>query len=167
MFVLKSKEQRARSKTICLCFVLCSLFFVLSPVLAAGDAPDIRKQIGEQLDFAGKETGLGTTDPRETAARFINYFLGLLGTIFLVYIVYAGYLWMTAGGEEQQIEEAKKHLKNGIIGLIIILLAVSITLFVTKYLIRGTANPYYDNPVEFQTGGKYCTEEDRGKGLCN
>ena len=132
--------------------ILMGSFFAFSPVMAEGDAPDLRKAIGWELNTAGAGTGLGATDPRETAARLVNYFLGLLGTIFLVYIVYAGYLWMTAGGEEQQIEEAKDHMKNGVIGLVIILAAFGVTLFVTKYLIRATAQPYYELPIQYQRG---------------
>ncbi len=120
--------------------------------MADTDAPNLREAIDLEINAAGAGTGLGTTDPRETAARVINYLLGLVGTLFIVYIVYAGYLWMTAGGEEQQIEKAKDHMKNGVIGLVIILAAFSITLFVTKYLIRATAQPYYELPIEYQRG---------------
>ena len=37
----------------------------------------------------------------------INIFLGFLGVIFLCLSLYAGYLYMTAGGEEENIEKAK------------------------------------------------------------
>ena len=148
-------------------FACCSLFFIVSPVMAEGDAPDLRQAIGLEVNAAGTSSGLGTTDPRETAARIINYLLGLVGTLFVVLIVYAGYLWMTAGGEEQQIEKAKSYLKNGIIGLVIVLAAVAITLFVTKYLIRATGNQFYDNPAQFLQGGTGCSEEERQAGRCS
>ena len=129
-----------------------ALVSVLSFSQSVG-AQSLRGEITGQLNMAGKQSGLGATDPRETAARIINYALGLVGTLFVVLIVYAGYLWMTAGGEEQQIEKAKSYLKNGVIGLVIVLAAVSITLFVTKYLIRGTSNQFYENPAIYLQGG--------------
>jgi len=137
---------------ICFVFVVGALASFLS-FSQNVSAEGLRGEITGQLNMAGKQTGLGATDPRETAARIINYALGLLGTLFLVLIVYAGYLWMTAGGEEQQIEKAQGYLKNGIIGLVIVLAAVGITLFVTKYLIRATGNQFYENPTIFLQGG--------------
>jgi len=65
-----------------------------------------------------------------TVFKIIKAFLQLLGVIFLIIIVYAGFRWMTAGGNEEQVTEAKKLIKNGIIGLIIMLVAYAITLFV-------------------------------------
>ena len=110
-------------------------------------APDIVGEITGQMDVAGATSGLSAQDPRLTVARFINVFLGILGTIFIAYIVYAGYLWMTAGGEEEKTTQSKTHIRNAIIGLVIILLAFSINILVSTYLIRATSNPYYQPPL--------------------
>ena len=87
-------------------YYLLSLLFSLSllvamPVLAVDQAvaPNIVGEITNQMDLAGAASGLSVQDPRLTVARFINVFLGILGTIFIAYVIYAGYLWMTAGGE--------------------------------------------------------------------
>lgn len=65
--------------------------------------------------------------------------LSLVGVIFLVLMVYAGYLWMTARGEEAQIDKAKKIISSSIIGLIILLAAYSITTFVVPRIIASVA----------------------------
>lgn len=135
-------------------YYLLSILFSLSlfaalPVLAVDSAvaPDIVGEITNQMDMAGATSGLSVQDPRLTVARFINVFLGILGTIFIAYIVYAGYLWMTAGGEEEKTTAAKTHIRNAVIGLVIILAAFSINLLVTTYLIRATSNQYYQPPL--------------------
>lgn len=69
-------------------------------------------------------------DIRIIVARIIQAALGLLGIIFLVIIITAGYKWMTAAGNEEKVREAKDQLIRGVIGLIIILVAYSITIFV-------------------------------------
>ncbi|MBU4257357.1 pilin [Patescibacteria group bacterium] len=69
-------------------------------------------------------------DIRVIVARIIQVVLGLLGIIFLVIIITAGYKWMTAAGNEEKVREAKDQLTRGVIGLVIILVAFSITLFV-------------------------------------
>ena len=68
----------------------------------------------------------------------INIVLGFLGVLLLIYILYAGFLWMTAGGNEENIEKAKGYIKNAIIGLVIIILAFAISNFVLTKLIQVT-----------------------------
>ncbi|MBI5732116.1 MAG: hypothetical protein HY982_02025, partial [Candidatus Magasanikbacteria bacterium] len=109
----------------------------------AKEAPSVSEGIYGQLGAAAEKSGLTATDPRETVTRIIFILLGVLGTVFLGLIVYAGYLWLTAGGEEEKIREAKKYLFNGVIGLIIILAAFGITILVSVYAIRVTGNKYY------------------------
>ena len=60
----------------------------------------------------------------------INGVLGLLGIIFLSLTFYAGFLWMTAQGNEDNVTKAKNILTTSIIGLIIIVAAYAITNFV-------------------------------------
>lgn len=60
--------------------------------------------------------------------------LGLLGVILLIMVIYAGVLWMTAGGNATQIGKAKTILINAIIGIIVITAAYAITEFVVQSL---------------------------------
>jgi len=66
----------------------------------------------------------------EIIGRIINVVLGFLGILLLVYILFAGFLWMTAGGNEDQVKKSKAMIKNAIIGLIIIVAAFAISSFV-------------------------------------
>ena len=66
--------------------------------------------------------------------RIINVFFGVLGVIILGYVLYAGYLWMTANGDPKQVEKAKDTLKNAVIGLLIIASAFAITTFIMLQL---------------------------------
>jgi amino acid transporter len=63
--------------------------------------------------------------------------LTLLGIIFLVIIVFAGYRWMTASGNEEAIQKAQSSIKRAIIGLVIVMLAYAITAFVFNQLPFG------------------------------
>jgi len=77
------------------------------------------------------------TDVRITVFHIIRLFLGFLGMIFIVLVVYAGWLWMTAGGNEERVTQAKDLIKNATIGLVVILLAYSITLLITETILRS------------------------------
>jgi uncharacterized membrane protein len=113
--------------------------FSFSPVSAVKD--DL---LG--LQYA-QESGLTDTDVRTTAANLINVALGVLGTILLVLIVYAGFLWMTAAGQEDNITKAKGILSASVIGLVIILSAYAISSFVVKETYKATTGePEYVVP---------------------
>src|SRR5512135_2936714 len=81
--------------------------------------------------------GLTTTDIRTTIARIISYFLGFLGIIAVGIMLYAGFLWMTAGGNEEKVSTAKRWMINGTIGLVIIMSAFAITQFIFRAVQEG------------------------------
>lgn len=74
-------------------------------------------------------------------ATVIKAFLSLLGIIFVILIILAGYNWMTAAGEEEKVNKAKDTLKRAIIGLIIVASAYAITYFVFTNLPGGDGGP--------------------------
>jgi len=55
-------------------------------------------------------------EPKEAAANIINLVLGFLGLIAVIIILIGGFKWMTAGGNEEKVGEAKKLLIAGLIG---------------------------------------------------
>ena len=97
--------------------------------------------LAQNLDLGidyGSATGLGTKDIRETVASIINVALGLLGIVAVVIILAGGFTWMTASGNEENVDKAKKMIFSGIIGLAIILSAYAIAKFVISSLITAT-----------------------------
>lgn len=98
-------------------------------------------EANRQLQAAAGTGNLGApVDPRLIIAQIIYVALGLLGTIFIVLTVYAGFLWMTAGGNEDNISKAKKILMASVIGLLIILVSYSITWFVFNAITGATSS---------------------------
>lgn len=75
-------------------------------------------------------TDLSDTDPRTMAASLIKVVLGFLGILAVIIILIGGFKWMTAAGNDDQIDEARKIIIAGIIGLVIILAAWGIANFV-------------------------------------
>jgi len=64
----------------------------------------------------------------------INYFLGILGLVAVAFLIYAGILMVTAGGNDEQIGKARKIITYAVIGIVIILLSWTIVTFVTSSL---------------------------------
>jgi len=84
-----------------------------------------------------------TSDPNNAQARvgtIIGQVLGsalaFTGVIFIILIIYAGFLWMTAKGNESQVEKAQSILKTSIIGVVIIGMSYALTRLVGS-LISG------------------------------
>ncbi|MFZ2803967.1 MAG: Ig-like domain-containing protein [Patescibacteria group bacterium] len=83
---------------------------------------------------AGVATG---NDLITIIGRIIYIFLGFLGIVFLVLMLYAGYLWMTSGGNPEQVKKATATIRNAVIGLVIIASAWAITAFILGFFAGG------------------------------
>ena len=70
--------------------------------------------------------------------NLVRTFIGLLGIIFLLLVVYAGVLWLTAQGDDEKVTHAKDLLKNAVIGLIIITVAYALTGFIINAVLATT-----------------------------
>src|SRR5688572_19598363 len=115
----------------------CAVAFLYAPAAAFAQGTG-----GPDLGLAyATAIGLTTTDIRTTIARIISYFLGFLGIIAVCIMLYAGFLWMTAGGSEEKVSTAKKWMINGTIGLIIIMSAFAITQFIFRAVEEGAGGP--------------------------
>jgi len=88
--------------------------------------------LGGYLNGLGFESNLANP-----IASLIAAALTLLGIIFLVLVVYAGFLWMTAAGNSENVEKAQKIITMAIIGLVIVISAYAITYFITHTLGAG------------------------------
>jgi len=64
----------------------------------------------------------------------IQAVMGILGVLLFVIMVYSGFLWMTAGGNTDQVEKAKAWVTNAIIGLVILLFAYVVSSFIVNSL---------------------------------
>ena len=70
------------------------------------------------------------------AGQIVGTVLSFVGVLFLILMIYAGILWMTAQGNDQQVAKAKGLLINGVIGLIIVFAAYAITSFIGQEILR-------------------------------
>ncbi len=104
---------------------------------ALGSLNDAGKNLTPAKNAAGYQEG----DIGSITGQVINTALQLVGIIFLGLMVYAGYLWMTAAGEESQIDKAKKIVTSAIIGLVLTMSAYAITTLVTSRFSSGPRGP--------------------------
>jgi len=134
-------------------FLLFSLLFslsfgLLSPALAA---PDPGSGTGETSSSSPSTGGsdhleegqvvpinnpLGNTtfgnidSPQKLIGAGINALLGILGSIALLMFIYGGLLWLTSGGNDQQIKKGRDVVLYAAIGLIVVFASYAIIRFV-------------------------------------
>lgn len=94
------------------------------------------KEAGKAATLGGYAESTSATTFSETIGVVISIVLSLVGVIFLALMIYAGYLWMTARGDEEAIKKAQKIIIASMIGLIITVGAYSITNFVVPNLLK-------------------------------
>lgn len=120
-------------------------------VLAAGESTDtlgdgnyVKKDFDYYFNSVKANTKLGGYDdvanegPIMTASLVINLLLGLLGTVALCLMVYAGFIWLMARGNEEQVTKAKDMIIGTVIGLLVILGSYSFMYYVFRSWVNIT-----------------------------
>ena len=105
-------------------------FFVV-PQIAFG-APSI--------DFPTSFADFSSQDLKTIIENIVRIVLGFVGIIFILILLYGGIIWMTSGGNEQKIAQAKKIIMSAVIGLILTLSAYAIARLIIRS-IEGIGNP--------------------------
>ena len=113
-------------------FFALFLYLVIPFNLQASPAGDIATQILEDTAVEAKliNSADNALNIFEISGFVINIVLGFVGIIFLVLIIAGGYMWMTAGGNDEKVTKRKSLLTQSIIALAVILSAFLLTNFV-------------------------------------
>jgi hypothetical protein len=109
-------------------FVIVSLFF-LPNFVSAETAGDIAKNTLQQ-SFAS-ETGVTQASVGEVISSSVTIILGMLGIIFFILAVYAGFLWTTAQGDEGKIGEAKQTIVRATLGFVVVISSYALSSLIT------------------------------------
>ncbi|MBI4427357.1 MAG: hypothetical protein HY569_02670 [Candidatus Magasanikbacteria bacterium] len=123
--------MRSKHKTIIIIVVILLAMSAATSVSALDFGSGATQKAAKD---AGYNPNTTETTFAETTGSIIAIILSFTGVIFLVLMVYAGWLWMTARGEEEPVEKAQKIIISSIIGFIILVGAYSITTFVVPRL---------------------------------
>lgn len=60
---------------------------------------------------------------RSTVLLVINFFLGFLGLLATIMIIYGGFLYVSSAGNEENVNKAKKILLYAVVGVLVIALS--------------------------------------------
>ncbi|MBI2637140.1 MAG: hypothetical protein HYW81_03025 [Parcubacteria group bacterium] len=118
------------------------LFLWLAGFLASPQAAfAARSEAGESalkfLDATAEKAGLKSGDVGESSedevlgiiGNIINVILGFVGIIFFIQLFWAGFRWMSSGGNEEVVTEARQTIKTAVIGMVVVFAAFVVTNF--------------------------------------
>ena len=75
--------------------------------------------------------------------KLASNFLGILTVVavlfFTIQIIFAGYGFISSGGDEKMMETNRQKLTNGVLGLFIVVVSVGLVSLISKLL--GLNNP--------------------------
>ncbi len=105
-------------------------------VLADGAGETVLQGLEETAGSGGAGYNVAAT-PSEFVGEVINGFLSALGIIFILMLVYAGFLYMTAAGDEGKVKKAKSILSSSMIGVILVVASYAISSFIISALVEA------------------------------
>ncbi len=136
----------------CFAVMAMALFFLPISAMAEGITMKFQIPIGSLKEMTIDSNSIG-----KYILAIYNYLIGGVGILATVVMMYAGVLWITAGGSSEQIGKAKGYIGSALTGLI---------LAFASYMILHTLNPdlLTFKPIELPPPAAFgCCKPNEGK----
>ena len=121
-----------------------TVILIIPGLVFADTAPTVnseaKKNMTDRLSNVAVKYGpfsaASNTSLASTLGVVVQAALSLLGIIFLIITILAGYKWMTASGNEAEVEKAKDSIKRAVIGLLVTVSAWAIWFFISDQFLN-------------------------------
>lgn len=109
------------------------------------DTPSLKEYTFDvsQLSTDSQKQGYFSTQNGESRpivnliSSLINFAIGIIGSLAVILLIVAGFMFMAAQGNQQQIDNAKEVVKYAVIGLAAAFLSYTIIVFVQSVFTAG------------------------------
>lgn len=153
-------------KKIFVSFLACLLLVCCSqPLIASAQG---LKDAGNTLGEMQNQGVTLSSDLQGTANTVVKTIFYLIGTIFLVLVIYGGIVWMKSAGRDEEVARAKRIVVTSVIGVVVVLLSYAITTFVMGRLsgnVTGTGSGSSETPVDTSSLGCCYSSNESDDGL--
>ena len=104
--------------------------FLLAGLFAFSFLPDLGFAASlidesDNIDAVADLTG-GETDLKSLINTILSYFLGFLGFVCVIMVIYGGILYVTSAGNDENVGKAKKILLYAAIGIVLIMISFAL-----------------------------------------
>lgn len=91
-------------------------------------------------DSAGfNPSGVGESSPVLIIGTVIQFILGFVGIVFMLLVLYGGFSWMFAQGNEEKVTKARNLIIHSAVGLVITLSGYLITRVVVDLVLKSAS----------------------------
>lgn len=125
-------------KSITGLFLLFAFFIIPSIIPAQAATTNSPNGLLNRLTNVASQGGFQTNESASTPViigTIIGAFLGFLGITFIIILIIAGFGWMRARGNEEEIRKAIDSIREAVIGLVIAMASYAIWNFIFKNII--------------------------------
>ncbi|PIR95105.1 hypothetical protein COT95_00500 [Candidatus Falkowbacteria bacterium CG10_big_fil_rev_8_21_14_0_10_37_6] len=119
------------------------LLIILTVVFSLGCLLAVPQfSLAQEKDYGLKDTATAAGLPNEEVdvtqeiGRVIGIALSFIGVLFFGLMLYAGFIWMMARGNDQEVTKAKHIIFSAILGLVVVIGSYAITKFVLDFLLK-------------------------------
>lgn len=120
------------------------LLFIVGAILAPAFALAADAQVRSVLNSTAQGSGFRNICPNysclpNVVGTGLNVALGLLSVALIGYVLYGGYLWMTAGGESDQVDSAMQVMRNAFIGFVLVVMSGTLGSLAVSFIEQSTS----------------------------
>ncbi len=93
------------------------------------------------LQQTAQSAGYGTASGSITyvVGQAIRIGLGVIGLVFLFFVIQGGILWMTAQGDPEKVKKAQRLIMNSVFALLVIVGAYAISSYTIQALTQAVS----------------------------
>ena len=104
---------------------------------------------GNEIVNTSLPTNIQAMSPATGLAFYISVLwrsvVTLGGVAFIIFLIWGGIEWLTAGGDKTRVETAQKMISNAVIGLVVLVASYAIALFFQNALKINILAPVFQN----------------------
>ena len=123
-------------------YTIALLAFVSAPLTVSAAGPVSDGFDPSQINNVGADAGLSTDSVYGIIVSVMYWLLGLVGVLGVIGFVISGILYLTAAGDEEQVEKAKTVMMYSIIGVVVALIGLVILNAVSGLVGSNTTTNY-------------------------
>lgn len=106
--------------------------------LGAVAIPSVTLAITNGFLVPNQPAGITNADLNQIILNITNWVLGFVTILAVLFLIWGGLQYLTAAGNEEQVEKAKNTITYALLGLVVAAIAYAAVIVVVQTFIKGT-----------------------------
>lgn len=144
-------NKKNLKKSLFVIFVGLSFLFIILPIVAKAQNEASGAQFKSCVNIAFSEGVDAWALIQCYSDKIFSFLAALASTLSLVAIIYAGFLYLTSGGNPEKVKTANNAIRGAIVGLVIVALSFAVLMY-TQTIVTGCGNKTIETGEECDDG---------------